>query len=346
VTKICEIDPLQDPRWDEFVESHPRASVFHTSRWLRALRLAYGYESSALCTVLPGERLSGALVYCCVKSWLTGRRLVSLPFSDHCEPLVEDREALETLLAYLNNRLRDEHWDYLELRPVTDVASRSRNVERSFSYLLHTVDLSKTKEALFSSFHKDCVQRKIRRAERESLTYESGNTEEILMRFYGLFLRTRRRHHLPPQHHSWFRHLSRTFRDKLQFRVVSQKGQPVASILTLKQGGTITYKYGCSDPSRNNLGGMALLFWRTIEEAKSEGLMRFDLGRSEPQNTGLTNFKEHWASERSELNYCRISDRRSTDWSGWSRPLMEKMVPLMPDWSLVTAGKLLYRHIG
>ncbi len=328
------------------MENHPKASVFHTSDWLRALHSAYGYDCSALCTVSSGERLSGALVYCCVKSWLTGRRFVSLPFSDHCEPLIQDGEELETLLAYLSSRVRDEHWDYLELRPVTEVASRSRSVEKSLSYLLHTVDLSKPEEALFSSFHKDCVQRKIRRAERERLTYAAGNTEELLMSFYRLFLITRRRHHLPPQHHSWFRHLSRAFGDKLQFRVASQNGQPVASIMTLKQGDTITYKYGCSDPSRSNLGGTALLFWRAIEEAKREGLTRFDLGRSEPQNTGLVTFKEHWAGERSELNYCRFSDRRGQGRTNWSKPLLEKMVPLMPDWSLVTAGKLLYRHIG
>jgi hypothetical protein len=34
------------------------------------------------------------LVFCRVRSWLTGRRSISLPFSDHCEPLVESHEAL------------------------------------------------------------------------------------------------------------------------------------------------------------------------------------------------------------------------------------------------------------
>ena len=32
-----------------------------------------------------------------MKSWLTGRRLVSLPFSDHCEPLVDSEEDLDVM---------------------------------------------------------------------------------------------------------------------------------------------------------------------------------------------------------------------------------------------------------
>jgi hypothetical protein len=32
------IDPLTDARWEVFLQRHPRASIFHTPRWLEALR--------------------------------------------------------------------------------------------------------------------------------------------------------------------------------------------------------------------------------------------------------------------------------------------------------------------
>src|SRR2546430_11331216 len=35
---LYSLDPLEDPRWAEFVQRHPRASVFHTPGWLEALR--------------------------------------------------------------------------------------------------------------------------------------------------------------------------------------------------------------------------------------------------------------------------------------------------------------------
>src|SRR5208282_5243177 len=52
-------------------------------------------------------------------------------------------------------------------------------------------------------------------------------------------------------------------------------------------------KYGCSDARFNNLGGMHLLFWRSIEEAKKDGLRTFDLGRSGREGAGLNVFKVH-----------------------------------------------------
>ena len=87
---VYAIDPLRDARWPEFICRHPNASVFHTRGWLRAIQTTYGYEPIVFTTSAPSaEGLTNALLFCIVRSWLTGRRLVSLPFSDHCEPLVE-----------------------------------------------------------------------------------------------------------------------------------------------------------------------------------------------------------------------------------------------------------------
>jgi uncharacterized protein (TIGR03437 family) len=34
MSATCQIQPLQDPRWTELVERHPRSSFFHTAAWL------------------------------------------------------------------------------------------------------------------------------------------------------------------------------------------------------------------------------------------------------------------------------------------------------------------------
>jgi hypothetical protein len=84
------LDPLTDSRWPGFVERHSAASVFHSRGWLRALQKTYGYEPLAITTSTPIEPLTNALLFCVVQSWMTGDRVVSLPFTDHCEPLVEN----------------------------------------------------------------------------------------------------------------------------------------------------------------------------------------------------------------------------------------------------------------
>jgi len=87
--QVQVVKPLEDPRWITLSLEHPRASVFHSVEWLKALQKTYGYEPLAYTSTPPGAPLSNAVVFCRVSSWLTGQRLVSLPFSDHCEPLVE-----------------------------------------------------------------------------------------------------------------------------------------------------------------------------------------------------------------------------------------------------------------
>src|SRR5262249_20982544 len=106
------LDPLQDPRWADLVEKHPKASVFHTVAWLRALRLTYGYEPVAFTTSSSSDELKNGMVFCRVNSWLTGRRLVSLPFSDHCEPLCDSSEEINFLVRYLQTALLRQKWKY------------------------------------------------------------------------------------------------------------------------------------------------------------------------------------------------------------------------------------------
>jgi CelD/BcsL family acetyltransferase involved in cellulose biosynthesis len=342
---IHTLDPLVDPRWSEFLERHPDASVFHSIGWLHALRRTYGYEPIVYTTSPPPAALDNGLVFCRIDSWLTGRRLVSVPFSDHSQPLADRPEDLERLLEFLEGALSRERWKYIELRPVRAVASPA-GFRRRDSYFLHQIDLRPSLDALFRACHKSCTQRKIRRAERERLAYDAGRSEALLRTFYELLLLTCRRKRLPPQPLAWFRHLIDALGDRLTIHVAAKDGRPVASILTVRFKHSLTYKYGGSDTRYNALGGMHLLLWKAIEHAKREGLTELDLGRSDFDTPGLAAFKDRWGAARSEIGYLRVSaSPRST-----RRPLAMRLVkPIfarMPDTCLVAAGQMLYRHVG
>src|SRR5207247_11186550 len=105
-------------------------------------------------------------------------------------------------------------------------------------------------------FGKDSVQRKIRRAEREGLTYEGGRSESLLQKLYGLLVMTRRRHYLPPQPLDWFRNLVDCLGEDACIRIASKGSQPVAGILTLSNGKRLVYKTGDADASVNIPGDM------------------------------------------------------------------------------------------
>jgi hypothetical protein len=291
--------------------------------------------------------LENGLVFCRVDSWLTGRRLVSLPFSDHSEPLVDSEETLRSLLEFLTRRLREGDWKYIELRPLRTSIDHSAGFGKSPTFCFHRVDLRPPIEILLERFHKSNVRAKIRRAQREKLTYEAGRAESLLRVFYRLLLLTCRHRRLPPQPIEWFRHLIDCIGDGVRFHVASKGGQPVASILTLTFKRTLVYKYGCSDRRLNNLGGMQFLFWKVIQEAKHDELQEFDLGRSDLEASGLMTFKDRWGSARSLIDYfrCPAPLHPSVD-TPWSTRMAKSLFAHMPDRLLVTAGQMLYRHVG
>lgn len=326
---------------------HSRSSAFHTTAWLGALHQSYGYKPVVYTTSAPSEYLQNGLVFCEITSLITGRRLVSLPFSDHCEPLVDQPLDLHALLNELQRQYTGQHWRYIEIRPINQAGLSASAFQNTETYCFHQLDLTPSLDTIFGNLHKDSVQRKIRRAQREGLTEEVGRSNKLLDIFYRLQLLTRRRHQLPPQPRNWFHSLIKFFGDSLEIRVASRHGWPVAGILTLRHKTTLMYKYGCSDARFHNLGGMHLLLWRAIKDAKHCGLKIFDLGRSAEDNKGLIIFKDHWAAQRSTLTYVRFPGSRHqslrADW--WVRRA-KQVFEHLPNHVLSFVGKLLYKHIG
>ncbi|MGH9683832.1 MAG: lipid II:glycine glycyltransferase FemX [Candidatus Acidiferrales bacterium] len=346
------INPLTDSRWTPFLAGHPRATVFHSAEWLEALRRTYGYTPVAYTSSRPDEDLRNALLFCRVESWLTGRRLVSLPFSDYCEPLLESPADLQVLFSAAEKQSHAERCRYVEIRPLGSVEISTSLRRATEIYTFHELDLKPDLDTLFRNFHKNSTQRKIRRAEREGLTYRNEPASALLDSFYKLLIMTRGRHHLPPQPKIWFRNLVDCMGDALKIRVAFKDGKPVAGMLTLCYKQTFTYKYGCSDSRFNHLGGMHLLFWKSIQEAKNSEMSLFDFGRTDAGQTGLITFKGRWGAAQSELVYSRYAAPGDTPamldpaGPGWKVRCAKRIFARMPASALSVVGRLLYKHIG
>jgi lipid II:glycine glycyltransferase (peptidoglycan interpeptide bridge formation enzyme) len=135
--------------------------------------------------------------------------------------------------------------------------------------------------------------------------------------------------------------------DRLTIRLASINNAPVASILTLAHRTSMVYKYGCSDERLHNLGGVPLLFWMAIQEAKDSGFLEFDLGRSDLHNDGLVQFKDHLGAAGSRLVYYRSPQQADASrLTNWGSRVARQIFSRVPGSVLVPAGKLLYRHLG
>ncbi|HKT33561.1 MAG TPA: GNAT family N-acetyltransferase, partial [Nitrospira sp.] len=251
------------------------------------------------------------------------------------------------LCAYADSYRAERGWNYVEMRSASALLDFGSRFDRAMIYHLHRLDLRASLDALRKGFHYDCIQRKIQRAERESLSYESGRSSRLIRQLYGLLQMTRFRHHLPPQPIEWFHQLMANMGKDACIRIASKEGRPIAGILTLDHRHTTFYKYGGSDERFHNLGGIPLLLWKTIQESKENAAEVLDLGRCDLDNPGLIAFKERWSALSSALATWRaplmvtspIAERRKL-------LLTRKVCAHLPDAVLKLAGRLLYRHIG
>jgi hypothetical protein len=348
--RVYEVDPLNDRRWKDLVKSHPNASIFHSVGWLDSLSRTYGYEPVVYTTSSPTSELENGLLFCRVRSWATGNRIVSLPFSDHCAPLCDPGEEFDRLIQCMHiDRIRQE-WDYLEVRPAGgnfENSVKKRGFKSAGKYVLHRVDLEPKEEEIFRRLHKNSIRGRVRHAERVGVVEVRGNSQKLLREFYWLLVRTRARQNLPPQPYAWFKNLVDRTGDAMDLRLAYMGNVPVAAVMVLHFKDTSYYKYGCSDERFHKLGAMPFLLWRALLNAKSIGSKTLDLGRTDHGHRSLIAFKNHWASVSESLTYWTFPSKVSlTAVKDWKLTMVNRICAHMPHRILAAAGSLIYRHAG
>ena len=339
-------NPLTDPRWDDLVSRHDQASAFHQRGWLEALSRTYGYQPLVLTTAPAGKPMKDGVVFCRVSSWITGTRIVSLPFADHCEPLIDDQAELAEFLKRLQAERTCQRWRYVEIRPLSRIPDGQPWLQPSQSYCFHELDLTPSLNDIFRGLHKDSIRRRIQHGTREGLVHEVGRSEIFVDEFYRLLLMTRRRHQLLPQPRAWFKNLVECMGENIQIRLARKEGIPIAAMMTLRHRSTVIYKYGCSDERLHNLGAMPFLFWKLIEESKTSGAEKIDFGRTDLNHESLTTFKDKFGTARKVLNYYRYPQEAKLKSAAWGGPKIRQFFSILPDSISSMAGRLVYRHIG
>lgn len=340
--RIERVDPLAAPDWDASLG--PAATFFHSAAWARVLQDAYGFAPHYL-VARDGARLQAVLPLVEVDSWLTGRRGISLPFADHCEPLADSDALLLKLFAAAMGRGAARKWDYFELR-----GGRNRlNAPASVAYHGHTLALTPDTEALFQNTESS-VRRAVRKAERSELRIEISHSLESLERFHGLLCLTRRRHGLPPQPLRFFRSLHRHI-------VSGKKGctflawlgdTPVAGAVFFHFRRTALFKFGASNEDFQHLRANNLLLWRAIEWHARASFETLDLGRTDRDQEGLRRFKLGWGAREHAIEYVRCDCRtgrfvESSDRAhGWHNALFR----LMPNPISRLIGAAAYKHVA
>ncbi|MDB6093021.1 MAG: hypothetical protein JWM32_583 [Verrucomicrobia bacterium] len=339
------INPLEIPTWDQQVARFSESSFFHSSAWCRVLHHTYGYTPQYL---IDGDAngFTSALPLMEVNSWLTGRRGVSLPFTDVVPPLLGNGANFPDFFAAARGWGKSRGWKYLECRGGRALLA---DAPASTSFLSHTLDLARDEKVVFAGF-EESVRRAVRKAEKSGIQIEFSQDTAAMRDFYRLLCKTRQRHGVPPQPWHFFSQIQRQVLAENHGWVVLARhnGTPVAGAVFFQFDRKAIYKFGASDAAFQQLRGNNLVMWNAIQRYIQLGSRSLDFGRTSVGNDGLRKFKLGWGTAEKTADYVRY-DLRSGDFvtaadetSGWHT----RVFNALPIWISRTIGAALYRHIG
>jgi hypothetical protein len=385
LTNLQIINPITYPGWDELLLRTPGASFFHSSAWAKVLAESYGYTPLYF-TVLENGKLRALVPVMEVNSFLTGKRGVSLPFTDYCEPIVSETSEFVVLFNSIIEYGKKKGWKYVELRggeknlrsqesvvssqesggsnlsPESLVLGPGLNTDHSFipqpatrnipsciTYLGHTLDLTKGEENIFSHL-RDGTKRNIKRAIKEKVRAEIFNSLESIKEFYRLNCMTRKEHGLPPQPFNFFKKIFDNVISKNLGLVIlaSYEDKNVAGGVYFHFGEKAVYKYGASEMAYQNLRANNLVMWEAIKWYCHNGFDHFCFGRTEPENQGLIQFKSGWGTTEQKISYYLYDFRKEEFISAKSKVtgFHNKIFRNMPLPLLKKLGSVIYKHVG
>lgn len=341
--RVQVLDP-EAARWFEFVDSHPNANLFHHPAWMILLQKCYGYRPRALAVINDQGSICAGLPFMEVSSWLTGKRWISLPFSDHCIPLFEDQEALNPLVNWLEGEYSANRISHIELRwEFPD----SPSLRKGTDFVRHTIPLSPDIERVAGKLKRTHKQN-ISTAENRGVSVEAGNQLEHIKKYYQLQLETRQRHGVPAQPWHFFKEIFQTlFAQGLGFVQLAYYDETcIAGIVFFHWHGSIVAKYAASRDDTWQLRPNNLLFWSGIEWACKHGYATFDFGRTDIANSGLSRYKRGWGAIEEPLTYSYFTGKPISSTDGKMQKIMQSVIQKSPLWVCRISGELLYKHFG
>ncbi len=331
-----------DPRWMDFIASHAKANIFHHPAWMDLMQECYGYSARILAIPDGNGELRAGLPFMEVTSVLAGRRWVSLPFSDYCNPLYQDQQAQEELICQLVGFLHSNALTRVEVRWSLP---EQRDVQQVSEFVLHTIELDPDPTLVSKRFKRTHLQN-IHQAQERGVKVEFGEQLEHLKVFYDLQLETRRRHGVPAQPWRYFKLLwQHIVKAGMGFVLLATKdNEYIAGMVYLGWGRTLIAKYAASREDRFNLRPNNLLFWEGIRWGCENGFTVFDMGRTEMENTGLRNFKSRWGAVEEPLYYSILSSKPLKPASHRLEHILHGVIQHSPLWVCRISGEFFYKY--
>jgi hypothetical protein len=352
---IVLVDPANDSGWDKFVENHPLGWICHLSGWAQVLEKSFKHINGHYLALLDeGQNtIKSAMPLFEVRSWLTGKRLVSIPFATLCDPLISSSKDFEMLFESALDLAKRLGISHIQIKAYGSPSLiKDDRLGSTCFYKHHYLPLDSEPEQLKKSFHRTCVRQRISRAIKSNLTLRIADSESDLRDFYRLHLITRKRLGLPPQPYVFFESLWNTFfqSGRLSLLLAKKNGEATAALILFKFKDRVSAEIAASDDKYRDISPNHYLFWEAIKLACEQGYKIFDFGRTSPNNHRLMDFKERWGTkviDLPEYHYPKqVNKKFAEPESSMRYKLIKNICRNVPAFASQCIGHFCYRHLG
>ena len=354
--EIKIIDPFSDTRWNQFVENHPLGWIVHLSGWKKVIESTLPHMKGHYLALVEKNTnvIKAGLPIYEVRSWLTGNRLVSIPFATLSNPLISNQQQNELLIAEATRLLDQLNYSYIEIRTLNAISCKDTKALRvNFDYKNHYIDLSQGEEELWKKIKKNTIGRWIKKASHHKIHLKVAQDDQDFLEFYRLYTRTRSRLGLPSQPYLFFKKIFDTFSPSGTIEIILAilENKVIASHLCFKFNGRVSVEAVGEDETYRNIGINHYLYWQEIRRACAEDYKVFDFGRTSINNPTLMDFKQRWGTTEVSLCYYYYDHGRKkvstlTQETSLSYKLIRYLCQRSPDWAQPVLSRFCYRHLG
>jgi hypothetical protein len=355
MSRVELLDNKDMPLWDSYVSTSKYGLVYHLSCWKELLEQSFEHIKGYFFAIrdTADNRIVGGVPVYWVKSRILGSRLVSIPYSTICDPLISNDFDMNLIVNEAAGKFTETKTKYLEIRTCFNNALLSNSTPgRIDNYFHHFLNLDAGLQEIFNSFHVKSIKTPIKIALKNCLELKQGVDDGDIEKFYHLYFDTRKRLGLPPMPLRFFDRMWHLLRPKglMSLLFALFEGRPIAGMIITKFNGVVTAEYMEDSIKYRMLCPNHFLYWESIKMACNEGYRMFSFGRTHERNKGLMNFKNHWGTNivpTQALSYLETSGSRKSDReASWLYYLIRSVSTKMPDFLFRAIGDIFYRHLG
>jgi len=337
------INPLEFESWDKLVTTSKQYSFFHSLAWAKVLFESYKYKPFYL-VIRNNKELSTLMPFMEVRSF-TGRRGVSLPFSDYCNPIIGGIDTQELLNSTIEFGKKCK-WQYLDIHGGEELF---QGIDPSARYYGHLLEFAPDPDQILLKF-RDSTRRNINKSSRSGVTIQKSNSLLSMYQFHHLHCLTRKRHKLPSQPFYFFKRIHENIISKnLGFIFkASFQNKIIGASVFFHFGNKVIFKFGASDIKYQGLRMNNLIMWEAIKWYAGNGYDSLFLGRTNIDQDGLRRFKSGWGTKEYIMKYFKYdltndSIKISTNQFDSVIQLVFSKMPILASRVL---GSLLYKYFG